>query len=134
MSPFYLSVQVSEPILSPVNAQELFTLRHAQARNVIKRIFGIFKEQFAILSHPANFSMEIQIHIPPGLAVIHNMITGLDPLDLEEHLEEQEGRGGLPDPHQGEPPSFLGDLANGPVNRAEEQRASALRDRMAQQM
>ncbi|KAL7277973.1 hypothetical protein ACG7TL_007926 [Trametes sanguinea] len=50
----------------PVNAQELFNLRHAQARNVIERIFGIFKERFAILSHPANFSLQIQIRIPPG--------------------------------------------------------------------
>ena len=125
---------MSETILSPVNAQELFNLRHAQARNVIERIFGIFKERFAILSHPANFSLEIQIRIPPGLAAIYNMIIDLDPLDLEEHLQEQEARGGPPDPCQGEPPSFLGDLANGPVNRAEERRASALRDRMAQQM
>ncbi|KAJ2996683.1 hypothetical protein NUW54_g7212 [Trametes sanguinea] len=118
----------------PVNAQELFNLCHAHARNIIERIFGIFKEQFAILSHPANFSLQIQIRIPPGLAAIHNMIIDLDPLDLQEHLEEQEARGGPPDPCQGEPPVFLGELANGPVSRAEERRASSLRDGIAQRM
>ncbi|KAJ2989740.1 hypothetical protein NUW54_g8687 [Trametes sanguinea] len=55
-------------------------------------------------------------------------------LDLQEHLEEQEARGGPPDPCQGEPPVFLGELANGPVSRAEERRASSLRDGIAQRM
>jgi hypothetical protein len=31
---------------SPVNAQELYNLRHASARNVVERIFGVLKERF----------------------------------------------------------------------------------------
>ena len=30
-------------LISPKNAQELFNLWHAQARNVIERIFGVLK-------------------------------------------------------------------------------------------
>jgi hypothetical protein len=29
-----------------VNAQELYNLRHASARNVVERIFGVLKERF----------------------------------------------------------------------------------------
>ena len=36
-------------LISPANAKELFNLRHASARNIIERMFGILKNRFAIL-------------------------------------------------------------------------------------
>jgi hypothetical protein len=34
----------------PVNKEELFNLRHAQARNVIERIFEVLKKRWDILN------------------------------------------------------------------------------------
>ncbi|KAH6815439.1 hypothetical protein C2S51_020259 [Perilla frutescens var. frutescens] len=41
----------------PRNASELFNLRHASLRNVIERIFGVFKSRFTIfkITHPFPF-------------------------------------------------------------------------------
>ncbi len=36
----------------PANKEELFNLRHAQLRNVVERVFGVFKQRFAILNAP----------------------------------------------------------------------------------
>ena len=52
----------------PQNAEELFNLRHASARNVIERIFGVLKWRFRILVYPPQFDMEIQARLPPALA------------------------------------------------------------------
>lgn len=54
--------------------QELYNLRHASARNVVERIFGVLKCRFVILTHPPEYSMEIQARIPPALAAVHNFI------------------------------------------------------------
>ncbi|KAF7367159.1 Transposon en spm sub-class [Mycena sanguinolenta] len=45
---------------SPQNPQELFNLRHAQARNVIERIFGVLKSRWGVLRAPLKYDMEIQ--------------------------------------------------------------------------
>lgn len=78
--------------------------------------------------------MDIQIRIPPGLAAVHNMLVELDPFDLEQHLEELDEDGGPPDCQRGYCPEHSGQLASGPVTRAEERRANARRDQMAQEM
>ncbi|KJA12995.1 hypothetical protein HYPSUDRAFT_152094, partial [Hypholoma sublateritium FD-334 SS-4] len=43
----------------PVNKEELFNLHHAQARNVIEPIFGVLKNHWDILNHPAQYNMTI---------------------------------------------------------------------------
>ena len=63
---------------SPQNAQELFNLRHAQARNVIERMFGVLKRRFRILQLPTEYSLEVQAHIPAALAALHNFIKRHD--------------------------------------------------------
>jgi DDE superfamily endonuclease len=68
----------------PRNADELFNLRHASARNVIERIFGVLKWRFRILVHPPQFDMDIQARLPPALAALHNFICKHDPDDIAD--------------------------------------------------
>jgi len=63
----------------PANADELFNLQHASARNVIERISGVLKYRFRILVIPAKISMDLQARIPAALAAIHNFIRIYDP-------------------------------------------------------
>ncbi len=125
---------LSNLVLRPVNASELYNLRHAQARNVVERIFGVLKARFGILTMPPHFSMDIQVRVPPGLAAVHNMIVQLDPFDLDEQTSELDRQGGPPDPDHGDPAVVGATLATGPLSRAEERRAAAKRKRIAEQM
>ena len=59
---------------SPKDKKELFNLRHAQARNVIERIFGVLKRRFRILLLAPEYNIEIQNRIPAALAALHNFI------------------------------------------------------------
>ncbi|ODN73084.1 hypothetical protein L198_08314, partial [Cryptococcus wingfieldii CBS 7118] len=59
----------------PKNKEELYNLRHAQARNVIERIFGVVKERFSIMKHGSEFSMADQFRTIYAVCVLHNMIT-----------------------------------------------------------
>ena len=68
-------------IYRPRNKEELFNLRHASARNVIERIFGVLKRHFRILLLAPEYSLQIQARIPAALCAIHNFITILDPAD-----------------------------------------------------
>ena len=46
-------------IISPTTPQELFNLRHASARNIVERIFGILKNRFAILQHNPSLTPKV---------------------------------------------------------------------------
>ncbi|ESK82974.1 nuclease harbi1-like [Moniliophthora roreri MCA 2997] len=69
-----LGMQVLLVQQRPQSKEELFNLRHAQARNVIEHIFGVIKWQWRILVLPPEFSMKIQAQIPAALAALHNFI------------------------------------------------------------
>src|SRR5215510_10885191 len=77
----------------PQNKEELFNLRHASARNVIKRIFGVTKNRFRILEQPPRYAMSVQVRIPPALCALHNFIVRHDPDDAEIDLDEDEEDG-----------------------------------------
>ena len=66
---------------SPRDMKELFNLRHAQARNVVERIFGVFKKHFQIFSKPVEWPVETQAKLVQVLAVVHNIIRLYDPQD-----------------------------------------------------
>lgn len=66
----------------PKTERELFNLRHAQARNVVERIFGVFKRRFQIFSAPPEYSMAIQAKLVQALCVVHNFIRIHDPQDM----------------------------------------------------
>jgi hypothetical protein len=62
----------------------LFNLRHAQARNVIERIFGVIKNRWTVLVLPPKYDMNLQARIPAALAALHNFILDHDP---KEHID-----------------------------------------------
>ena len=66
-------------VYRPRNKEELFNLRHASARNVIERIFGVLKHCFQILLLAPEYSIQIQARIPAALCAIHNFIRIHDP-------------------------------------------------------
>ncbi|GLB39524.1 putative nuclease activity [Lyophyllum shimeji] len=116
-------------VLVPANKEELYNLRHAQARNIIERIFGVLKARWAILTRAPQYDMDLQARIPPGLAAMHNFIMTHDPTDIEAYLDDPD----LIDPQPGAA-GDVGVLAEGYVNRTERERATATRDSIAQAM
>jgi hypothetical protein len=90
---------LSTKFYRPSNKEELFTLRHTSARNVIERIFGVLKQYFCILLLPPAYAMEIQAQIPAALCALHNYIRLRDhseghlPADDEDEDVEDGGLG-----------------------------------------
>ena len=58
----------------PTNARELFNLRHASLRNVIERIFGIFKSRFTIFKTAPPFPFQTQAELVLACAGLHNFL------------------------------------------------------------
>ena len=65
----------------PRNKKELFNLRHASARNVIERIFGVLKQRFRILLLPPAYKLNVQARLPAALSALHNFIKTHEPYD-----------------------------------------------------
>ena len=74
-----LHLEVLIVVKSPKDKKELFNLRHAQAQNIIERIFGVLKRRFRILLLAPEYNIEIQNCIPAALAALHNFIRIHDP-------------------------------------------------------
>jgi hypothetical protein len=72
------------------NAQELFNLRHAQAQNVIERIFGVLKCCFCILHLGSEYQYSIQAQILAVLCAIHNFIHIHNPSEDDSEINEAE--------------------------------------------
>lgn len=66
------------------NYKECFNLKHAKARNVIERAFGILKSRFAILRSHAYYPIETQNQIVYACCLIHNFIRTSNQFDPEE--------------------------------------------------
>ena len=105
----------------PKNKEELFNLRHASARNVIERIFGVLKGHFWILLLAPEYSLEIQARIPAALCAIHNFIRIHDSVDEATNTSGDHGDGGTFDDHAAE----VAPGSDGP---------SARQDQIAQEM
>lgn len=108
----------------PTKPEELYNLRHASARNVIERIFGVLKRRFRILVYPAEINMDYQAAIPAALAAIHNFIRIHDPDEIEGFAESDDQERGF----------VGGDLASGQTRPAEKRRANTRRDKIAADM
>jgi hypothetical protein len=115
--------------LRPVNKKELFNLRHAQARNVIERIFGVLKKRWQILNQAAQYDMAVQAQIPPGLGAVHNFILDHDDDDLRHYLDQLGDNDNVD-----VDPSNFGEPGQGAISREERERASLLRDEIATRM
>jgi hypothetical protein len=110
---------------STSNHQEFFNLRHAQARNVIERVFGVCKKRFKVLVVPQEYPLRSQAQLVSALAVVHNFIRIHDLDDFpEEEDEEDEGR---------EEDRDIGTL-QGNITTNEHERAVERRDEIAQAM
>ena len=86
---------------SPKTKEELFNLRHASARNVIERIFGVLKQRFRILLLAPQYSLKIQSQIPAALCAVHNFIrihsTSNEEADEADWDDGEEARDGNDD-------------------------------------
>lgn len=75
----------------PQTAKELFNLRHAGARNVVERVFGVFKARFKIFTTVHDgYSIRTQKQLVYALTGLHNFINayGADPeIEWEENLK-----------------------------------------------
>lgn len=58
----------------PQNGNELFNLRHASLRNVIERIFGIFKSRFTIFKSAPPFLFKTQAELVLACVALHNFL------------------------------------------------------------
>ena len=58
----------------PLNAKELYNLRHSMLRNVVERTYGVLKKRFRILKDMPNFSYHIQIQLVVCCMILHNFI------------------------------------------------------------
>ncbi|KAK6777357.1 hypothetical protein RDI58_024074 [Solanum bulbocastanum] len=70
-------------------------MKHARARNVIERTFGLLKGRWGILRSPFWYSVKIHNRIISACCLIHNFISKemeVDPLeiDVEEQVEYQQ--------------------------------------------
>ena len=68
----------------PSNAKELFNLRHASLRNVVERVFGVFKQRFKIFeAGRAGFKIEDMVQLVYALTAVHNFMNmnGSDPAE-----------------------------------------------------
>ena len=85
-----------------MNAKELFNLCHAQARNVIERIFGVLKQRSRILLLPPHYQLYFQARIPAALCALQNFIQEID-----------QNEGAIPtDPYQAAYTPFPSDVNN----------------------
>ena len=77
----------------PQNKEELFNLRHASLRNVVERIFGVWKARFHILSSPRRLPIRAQRQLIYALAALHNFLnlTG-DDANAEYNLLRSRGQ------------------------------------------
>ncbi|KAK4709670.1 hypothetical protein R3W88_004183 [Solanum pinnatisectum] len=74
--------------------EELFNMKHARARNVIERAFGLLKGRWGILRSSSWYSVKVHNRIISACCLIHNYIhreMDVDPLDMamEEQVENQ---------------------------------------------
>jgi hypothetical protein len=70
---YYLKEQ-RQADLRPNTAKELFNLRYASFRNVVKRIFRVVKRKFKVLGSVAEYLINSQIHLVLSLIGLYNFI------------------------------------------------------------
>ncbi|XP_009359457.1 protein ALP1-like [Pyrus x bretschneideri] len=78
----------------PINHEEYFNMKHAQARNIIERCFGLLKMRWSILRGPSFFPIKTQFRIMTACCLLHNLIRrhmSADPIENEIlNLDESE--------------------------------------------
>jgi hypothetical protein len=111
--------------LRPATPKELYNLRHASLRNIVERLFGVFKKKFTILKSPPEIDLSKQIRLVYSLCVLWNFIRKHESLRslLEEiEINEAESRNSSKSP----------DTTFSPA--VEDARLKIRRDRIARKM
>ncbi|KAJ8774385.1 hypothetical protein K2173_011634 [Erythroxylum novogranatense] len=70
----------------PRTAEEFFNMKHASARNVIERCFGLLKIRWAILRSPSFYPIKTHNRIILACCLLHNFIRqemSFDPLESD---------------------------------------------------
>ncbi|KAF5371195.1 hypothetical protein D9758_004156 [Tetrapyrgos nigripes] len=118
----------------PRNKEELFNLRHARLRNAVERILGVFKCRFGLVSGVSEYPEQTQIKFISAFAAIHNFICVHEPRDSTPSVYEIgiDGQQHMQAAHRNV--STGGGELSGPATTAEQQRARARRDGIAQRM
>lgn len=117
-------------LFRPQNKEEVFNLRHAQARNVVERIFGVVKKCCDILNRPPEYDLDIQAAIPAGLVALHNFILDHDETDLSHYMDD-DNNDAVEYDHMDD---SQGSQGNGSIPQAERTRAEVQRDILAEAM
>ena len=76
---------------APINYEEYFNMKHASARNVIERCFGLLKMRWAILRSPSYYPIKTQNRIITACCLIHNLIRremSIDPIENDLNTNE----------------------------------------------
>ncbi|XP_012843186.1 PREDICTED: uncharacterized protein LOC105963340 [Erythranthe guttata] len=69
---------------APRNFREFFNMKHAKARNIIERAFGLLKSRWAILRSPAYYPIKVQNRIVMACCLLHNFIRTTNDFDPDE--------------------------------------------------
>ena len=75
----------------PINYEEYFNIKHASARNVIERCFGLLKMCWTILRSPFYYPIKTQNRIITACCLIHNLIRremSTDPIEDDLNINE----------------------------------------------
>ncbi|XP_011101998.1 uncharacterized protein LOC105180029 [Sesamum indicum] len=86
-------------VVGPQNHREFFNLKHASARNIIERTFGLLKMHWGILRSHSFYSIKVQTRIILVCCLLHNFLRQEMPDNpLEDELptigvEETENNG-----------------------------------------
>ncbi|KAK7281017.1 hypothetical protein RIF29_08651 [Crotalaria pallida] len=84
---------------TPQNREELFNYRHARARNVIERCFGLLKKRWGILRSPSFYPIRTQSRIILACCLLHNFVRmnmAIDPEELSSLPEDTQPVGEEP--------------------------------------
>lgn len=65
----------------PMNAKELFNLRHSSLRIDVERAFRVLKKQFRVSDAEPFWEFDIQVKVVLVCCVLHNFLRGIDPSD-----------------------------------------------------
>jgi hypothetical protein len=64
-----------------VNGEELFNLRHSQARNIVEQIFGVMKRRWGLFSCAPEYPIDTQAMMIPAIGALHNFVRIHDASD-----------------------------------------------------
>lgn len=74
----------------PESAKELFNLRHPSPRNAVKRIFGIDKRRFKVLTSTPKYDFQTQTRLVFALTALHDIIKDHSSEEVDYFEGEEE--------------------------------------------